>query len=792
MKTSSRLLLSTILAGVIVAGPAHAQGPTPPNPAATPPADQTGIGDIIVTAQKRSDTIQSIPVAVTALDQKALESASVKDLRDFAGRVPSLVVDSVAAGPSAAAISIRGISFEDIEKSFDPAVGVVVDGVFIGTNTGQLFDSFDLERIEVLRGPQGTLFGRNTIGGVINITRTKPTRDPGLKASFAYSSFKTKKGRLVVNSGTLGGLIALKGFVLLDKTDGYYHNVTKGRREGKYEILTGGATALITPAQGVSATLTYEHSRERGETVVSSLSERGKDLICLFPGAPGFAPSVECGRWALPDHGLYTTFQNIETPVRNDTDALTGNIDIDLGSGFSLASVTGYRRNKESVRQDFDASSANFFDTLRNQTFRQFSQELRVVGNVTPWLNLLVGGYYFKSSYEINQFSNFGPGLAGALGAPAFQLHQYVEHSAKSYAGFADARIKLSDSLSIGGGARYTEDSKNIFNNYGQIEGLVRLSQPTFNGQSCVQVTGLLFPGVPAYGPANNCSGKVKFGKFTWRANVNYKLDPNKLLYASYSKGFRSGGFNGRAASPTSLGPYQPETVDAVELGLKADWLNRALRTNIALYRTKYNNKQEEIVQPSPPGASNPQETVVKNASSATIKGVEFEVIAIPVQGLSLRGSFSYTDAKYNRFFNDVNGDLIPDDVSTLTLRRAPKTQWSVGADFNQPVGAGRIEFNATLRYQSKYQTCIAPARPRVIGNIRNDERCLTSNREDLGAQLSYIFNLASGQEIRASLFGSNLTNNKGLAAALPVAGLLTFGTAKPPRSIGVELGVKF
>lgn len=794
MKTSSRLLMSTILAGFIAVGPAYAQGTTaataaPPAPPAASAAEQGGIADIIVTAQKRIDTIQSIPVAVTALDQKALDSASIKDIRDFAGRVPSLVVDSVAAGPGAAAISIRGISFEDIEKSFDPAVGVVVDGVFIGTNTGQLFDSFDLQRIEVLRGPQGTLFGRNTIGGVINITRTRPTKDAGLRASFAYSSFNTKKGRLVANSGTIGDVLALKAFVLWDKTGGFYHNVTKKRREGRYETLTGGVTALLTPAPGVSALLTYEHSRERGETVVASLSETGKDLICLAPGAPGFAPAAECNRQNLPNHGLYTSFENIETPVRNNTDALTANIDIDLGSSFSFSSVTGYRRNKESVRQDFDGSSANFFDTLRNQTYHQFSQEARVVGDVAPWLNLLVGGYYFNSGYKIDQFTNFGLILSG--GRP-FVLQQFVEHHSKSYAGFGDARIKLSEAFSLGVGARYTEDEKRIFNNYGRIPTLVRLSQPAFDGTGCVQVVGLLFPGVPAYGPATNCSGSAKFGKFTWRANANYKLDEHKLLYLSYSKGFRSGGFNGRAASPTSLGPYEPETVDAYEAGLKADWLDRRLRTNFAIYQTKYNNKQEEIVQPSPPGASNPQETVVKNASKAKISGFEAEITAQPMNNLTLRGSFSYTHARYNSFFNDVNGDLIPDDVSTLTLRRAPKYQGSVGLDYNQDLGSGRLEFSTTLRYQSAYQTCIAPARPRIIGQIRNDERCLTSNREDLAAQLSYLFHFQSGNEVKVSVFGRNLTNNKGLASTLPVAGLLTFGTAKPPRTIGAEIGVKF
>ena len=215
--TKSRLLLgSAILVGMAAPGvsqqvPAAALKAPAVATAATE-ANEGALREIVVTAQRRNEPLQSVPIAITALDRAALDSAAVEDLRDFAGRVPSLVVDNVAAGPSAAAISIRGISFEDIEKSFDPAVGVVVDGVFIGTNTGQLLDSFDMERLEVLRGPQGTLFGRNTIGGVISVTRTKPTETMGVRGAFAYSNFDTKRGRLVVNSGKLGDLIALKAF----------------------------------------------------------------------------------------------------------------------------------------------------------------------------------------------------------------------------------------------------------------------------------------------------------------------------------------------------------------------------------------------------------------------------------------------------------------------------------------------------------------------------------------------------------------------------------------------------
>jgi len=549
---------------------------------------------------------------------------------------------------------------------------------------------------------------------------------------------------------------------------------------------------LITPADGIKALLTYEHMRERGETIVGSLSETGRELICLASGAPGFAPARECDRSRLKDRGLYTTFSEIDTPVRNDTDAVTANIDIQLG-GFALTSITGYRTNRESVRQDFDGSSAQFFDTQRSQDYSQFSQELRVVGDITDSLNLLVGAFYFDSNYQLDQRTTLGAVLAG--GAPA-ELRQFVDHSTKSYAGFVDARLKLSDRLSIGAGGRYTRDEKEIFNNFGRIGALVRLTQPNFDGRSCVGVTGTFEPApgvvLPVYAPATNCSGSESFGQFTWRASADYEIGASQRIYASYNKGFRSGGFNGRASGPTTLGPYDPETVDAFEIGLKADWLDRTLRTNIAAYYTKYNNKQEEIVQASPPGSASPQETVVKNASSATIKGIEIEVIAQPVAGLSFSASATYTDAEFDSFFNDVNRDLVPDDVSTLTLRRAPKYQWSLGMDYSRPVGNGTFDFNTILRYQSSYQTCIVVNQPAVIGAVINDTRCETEDREDLAAQASYTFDIADGREVRIAIFGRNLTNNLGLSATLPVAGLFTFGTAKPPRTYGAELSFKF
>jgi iron complex outermembrane recepter protein len=777
----STLKFGSIFAlGIAIASPAFAQEAA---------EEESGIRDIVVTAQKRSENIQSVPIAVSALDEQALAQASVKDVRDLAGRVPSLVVDSVSAGPRGAGISIRGISFEDIEKSFDPAVGVVVDGVAIGTNTGQLLDVFDLESIEVLRGPQGTLFGRNTIGGVINIKRSKPTGEFGVKASVGLAEFATKRGRLVINTPEIGNFLSLKGFVYYDDTGGYYRNVTLGTKAPNYEVLTGGVTALIQPSDSFSATITYEHTRERGETATSTLSATPGgaalpgDLICLQVPVPGvglvraFAiPDAQCDRERLGVKGLYTIFGNVFGPVRNNADAVTGEINIDLG-GFDLVSVTGYQRNSESVRQDFDSSSINFFDTLRIQKYRQISQEVRLSGDITEGVNILVGGYYFDSHYKLDQTSN--------LGFVPATLTQNSVGDSTSYAAFSDIQFKVSDRLKIGVGGRYTRDRKKIFNNYGQVAPLVQLSIPTWAGE-CVQVIGLIAPGVPAYGPANNCNGSKSFGKFTWRAHVDYEIGDHKLIYASFSKGFRSGGFNGRAGSPTSLGPYNPETVDAYEVGLKADWLDRTLRTNFALFRTNYGNKQEEVVQPSPPGSANPQETVVRNAATARINGFEAEVVAAPTDGLTFTATISVIDAKYTNF---LRGGV---DFSTLNLRRAPDVSWSLGMDYSRKIGAGTFGLSTNFRFIDKYATSInADPIALAAGIVTNDRRSISDTRETLDATLSYAIPMGNG-EVKFSIYGRNLLDDRGIGSTLPVAGLFTFAGARPPRQFGGEIGIKF
>jgi len=769
MKVSTYLSASVFALGLgLVAAPsgALAQDQTAEEDAEV--AEETGLRTIVVTAQLRQESLQEVPVAVSALDSEALQQGAIDDIRDLAGRVPGLIVDQVNAGPSAAAIAIRGISFEDIEKSFDPAVGVMVDDVFIGTNTGQLLDVFDLESIEVLRGPQGTLFGRNTIGGVINVRRSRPTGELGVRASLGYADFNTVRGRLVVNAPMVGDFLALKGFFFYDKTDGFLRNVTLNRRQGEYEIWTAGVTALITPTDDIEAVITYEHIEEDGEVATASLSNNS-DLICLQVPVPGVGlvrafniPNEQCNRTPFNGNQLYTVFSNIEQPVSNKTDAISGTINIELGD-FTLTSVTGWRKNNESVRQDFDSSSINFFDTLRIQRYEQFSQEVRFAGDVTEWMDIVIGAFYFNSTYRLQQTSFLG--LAG----PNVRTFQLSIGDSRSYAGFADARFKLTDQLTFGVGGRYTRDEKALTTNFGL--------SPT--GACPVGFAGITLA---------SCSGSEDFGEFTFRGSLDYQFDGGQLVYASFSRGFRSGGFNGRATTPTAIGPYQPEIVDAYEIGLKADWLDRRLRTNIAIFQTDYSDKQEELVRATLPpiSAISPQETIVENAASARIRGIELEIVAVPSDSLQFNFSATYLDADYRRFFRAGR------DVSNLDLRRAPEFAWSAGFDYTRPVGDGEFQWNTTFRFIDKFTTCIVADRALLAQNVvTNDRRCTAAERELLDSTMSYTHNFG-GAEVTFSVFGRNLLDNRGISSTLPVAGLFTFAGVRPPRQFGAEVLIDF
>lgn len=702
---------------------------------------------IVVTGRLRgaSESVQDVPLAVTVVSPEQLGAQGALSIEDLETLSPSLVIDGTSSGPGAAAISIRGVSFEDVEKSFEPTVGVVIDGVFSGTNTAQLTNAFDFQQVEVLRGPQGTLFGRNTIGGVINVQRSRPTKEFGVRGEISIGNYGREDYNAVLNFGD-GDVFGAKLFASDRTFDGFYDNVTLGQRTGANNVRNAGGTILLEPTVDLEILLTAEITKIDGDPASSSLSQTG-EAICAIPGL-----AAQCNRDMRND--LYTVFSDTLGTVEYKENAYSAQINYDIGD-LTITSITALKDSDELVIQDFDSTSIPFFTTERAQQYRQFSQEFRLAGDFTDTISGVIGLFYFNNEYQLQQVTT----VSGTA------LPAETDHETKSYAIFADFDWQLTDQLRLSLGGRYSKDKKSY--------------------------TRSIFAGP---GPLLDLSNKDSWGQFTPRVSMDYRFTDDILAYASYARGYRSGGFNGRANSPTSVAvSFDPETVDSFEIGTKTQFMDGRITLNAAGFYTKYNNKQENVVQATPPGSPNPQETVTLNVASASILGAEVDLRAELFEGFTVSSSLGLLDAKYDEFFIDLNLDGVQDpgeDASSRDLRRAPKVSFSIAGNYEVLVGnQGTLNFNAKYSTTSSYQTTIT-ADPNNFG--QNDPRGLHQSQDDISASITYKHTFDDNSNMYVRVFGRNLADNRGLGSALPVAGLFTFGSAIAPRQYGVTVGFDF
>ena len=712
--------------------------------------------EILVTARRRSETLQTTPVAITAINSAALENKASVNIGDLQGAAPNLLITQQNSGAQAANLSIRGLTYADIEKSQEPTVGVVVDGVFIGTNTGQLLDFFDIDQIEVLRGPQGTLFGRNTIGGVINIRRTRPTMHTGIKAEASYGSFNSWAARTVVNVGNSDS-IGVKAFYFHNQSDGFYKDSVTGKHRGGSNNENFGVSALLKPSgSGFDALLTLEKQVQDFDVVNSNIARTG-ELFCLFE------PANECNRNTTTD--LYKVFVS---PGASHYSAPSATLETNyqLG-GVKLTSVTAYRKSRENQTQDFDASSTDLYYVLRQQKYRQFSQEVRAAGNLFEGFDFVVGGYYFNSSYRLQQWTRlfaFNPALDPRAADPNSQI---VNGHTQSYAAFGDFNWAFADKFRLSFGARYTHDKKQLTNAFA--------------------TTGLVG------------QGKASFNKLTPKIGIDYRPDRNTMVYASWSRGYRSGGFSPRAATSTTAGiPYKPETVDSFEVGTKLDLLDRKLQFNVAAFVSKYKGLQQNTTIPGGPTGN---QTITSNVGSATIKGLEIDATLRPATGLKLNATLGLLDSKFKNFVvgnvSPISGLPIQFDYSRNNPIYSPKFSGSVGAEYKVPTSFGSMVANVGYRYIGRYdqQISLGPLTgdltngPVIVNG--NDARVKTDVQGLLDASLTTNFNLGNAKAY-LTVFGRNLANDKGTTAAFTVAGLWSFASAREPRSFGATLGFRY
>lgn len=736
--------------------------------------NEGAIQEIIVNARFRQENLQDTPLAVSAVTAEMIENSVVTDIAGIQKFIPNIQLGRVAFAGNSLSAGIRGVSFGDLEKTFDPAVGLAIDGVFLGTSTGANVDLNDVESIEVLRGPQGTLFGRNTVGGIISFRRTRPTGELGARLHARYGSFNALDLDGVINLPKLGNAISAKISGLRRTSDSFTRNRVTGKREAGRDYYTLGLAVLaeVSPDTSILASIDYQKDRSSypsniNLTKATGLPFGGGGTICDLTFSIGLGDLGCDTQGFLRQRAERFKFANTTIPFQSFLDGWSGSLEIKskLG-GFNLTAITGYRDTSDSLLEEGTGTpliplapgfAVPLFVAARDQDYEQFSQEIRIQGDVTDRVDIVAGVYYLHTDYAIRPLAYNGVAAATAyfLNGPA----QRIDSTQKldSYAIFAESIVKLGSNVRLTLGGRYTSETK------------------TFS-------TTLSLPPPGAF----TADRKATFKDPSGRVILDWKPNDDTLVYASWSRGVRSGGFNGRGASPTSIGPYEPERVDSYELGVKADFANGMFRFNPTIFQANYGNKQEDILR----AAGTLTETVVENAASARIRGVEVELLARPTPELTLRAAGSHLDAEYRSFLVPnlaLPGNPLVDVSANRNFRAAPKYTFNAGLDYMREIGGGN-SINLTIDYVYTSDTFIS-----AVTDTTGAGRDIIQGRATVGASLAFIHAGDDVKNLRISGFVRDLFHKEGgvLAASIN-AGIFYFGVVAPTRQFGIEASIKF
>ena len=712
-------------------------------------AQDMALEEVVVTARKRTESLQDVGFSVSALSQSEIDGQFARDITDLANISPNIVIDDTAQGPGGvAAIFIRGVGVADVEKNFDPAVGVVVDGMFIGSNAGSLLRSIDIASMEVLRGPQGTLFGRNTIGGIINITRTKPTGELGGKFRAGYEEYDTFYTDGILNFGLSENVAVKLSGAVRDQREGYYENKQIGRDVGRNDYQSYGANVLWTPTDTFELEYTGQFEETDQDTPPLLNTGQPRHLFCSAYGycSPNENSTITGDRretanigYIPPDPGgaviaFSTPDQAREAEMAATFDADTHIIEArwQATEALSVDYVFGSYETDETIISNWDGTPDFLYGTTRPATYEQSTHELRLSWDNGGAINAVVGAYLWDSEYEIPLRSWVGFVVPNTI----LDILQKSRQESESEALFADVDWRISDKLTLNIGGRYNRDEKWTYQ------------------------TGNV-----------NAEANESWSEFTPRASLRYQVNDGLMAYATFSSGYRSGGFNGRVNSvEEATQPYNPELVDNYELGFKSQSDDNRFRFNGSVFYMLYDDKQEELQLPSDTGTG--QKTVVTNASEAVIWGVELEAQAVLGDGLTVRANLGYLDTEYDAFqYTDgVTGEI--SDLSYLEFRRAPDLTGTLDATYEWETSSGRVWVRGAYHFLGEHYV-----------NVTNSPELLNDDQHLFDASVNWEIN-----NLRVSVFGRNLSDEDGYTHGYDVAGLWSYAATRPPRTIGAEL----
>jgi iron complex outermembrane receptor protein len=734
------------------AGIATAQTPTRPTA-----QDSATIEEIVVTAQKRAENLQDVPVSVTALTADALSARGVNNVLALNNMAPGMRISAndAAANPK---IYIRGVGLSDFNPNASSGVGVYVDGVYIGSPLAQMAGFFDLAQVEVLRGPQGTLYGRNTNGGAINITTKRPSQTFTADASLEYATFNAVTAEAAVGGPIVADKLAFRAAGQWVKDDGYTYNRVTGNDVNAADHWAGRLSLLYTPSDDFELLAQVNRYVNRGDAIApqhralfpATAAATGPDGLCA-PNAYASGACTDLLGYADTDGNPRAIDANLEGKDKVDLFGASAQATWSFNN-LQLVSVTAWQWAHRNDLENTDGSPAQMLEINYRSRQQQFTQELRLQSdNPSSRLNWLIGGYFMDETVEDNTRQDTLRDLRPLFIAPDNPAGLSPENSVavfgwpytqktKGYAVFGQADYKLTDKLTGTVGLRWSADDKHM-NYQSQIEdGLIVLL---------------------------TSDQKKTFSAFSGRLGLRYQVSDDANVYATYNRGYKSGGFfGGLATTPEEVEPYDNETLDAYEVGLKSEFLDRRVRLNVSGFYYDYKN-QQVFAQALRNGLT---VLVLDNAANSKVYGGEAEITARPIQPLTLTAGVSLLHAKYGEYFSEGQ------DFTGNRLPQSPKVTFNTAATYVAPLANGAsIVANIDANYSSK-----------VYFDNSNAERLSQGAVWIAGAQVSWR---SPDQKIEVGAFARNLFDK---TYVVSISNIDSLGedllSMNRPRSLGAFL----
>ncbi|SLK00730.1 TonB-dependent receptor [Novosphingobium mathurense] len=794
---------STMLAGtaglvlMTFSGSAVAQENDSAQDAANQPAG--GLNTIVVTARRSAETLQDVPVAVTALSGDFIDRQNISEPTDVPQFAPNLTVEQQPSSLSAATIYIRGIGNQEPSAVSEQGVGIYLDGVYLARSAGAVFDLIDLERIEVLRGPQGTLFGRNTIGGALQFISKKPADSMGVTAKAGYGRFNEwyVKGRL--DTGYIVG-DSIKASISAQhrEGDGYVNNtlVSSAKDPG---ALKANSVAVGIEGDFGDLTINYNFDWDKRDgtpgffqiVATTPLFADYFSQSASYGGAPFLSSPVRQG--TVQQAGFIDRSGDYRYTSKTKVQGHALTITYDPMPELTIKSITGYRKffqdtilnlsgNGELLGQVVDFSSPTLVSvqpispyTGNNAPQKQWqiSQELQFLGKSGDF-SYLVGTYIFhEKASEYNRqaltivtpvaglpFLGFPQSVADGIAAlnPGLETVGVNAAPVQAFGGKSDSiavfgqltwkPAALNDRLEVTGGLRYTADDKQVY-----LAGDVNPVQ----------------------------RGRVSYDNVSWLASLSYEVFDDVMVYGRVSTGYRSGGINPRT---NIVNTFAPEKATAYEVGLKSEMLNHRLRLNLAGYVTDYNDLQVQQFAAGTGGAT----SLIVNAGKVRLSGFEAELTALPFTGFQIDASVGYVNTNYKTFlFRDPGTNTVIDVADQARPLYTPKWSTHIGAEYSVPVGDALVRLRGDYSYRGKFYF-------NALDNTAPfNEQIVSPSSDKVKARLSVEDIKLGAGKLDLGIWGDNLLNQKRLASAIDF-GALGFAGAmfQKPISYGVDARITF